>query len=84
MTNDSEVLTYFCVSIPKLDSNIPDELVFESNSCYTRDSFHDRRFSVSDMTNCACTSHQPVLFEVGGHIKDCDLIYAPIFIVAYQ
>jgi len=41
------------VGITELDGNIPDELILESDGHDTRDGFHDSRFSVSDMSDCA-------------------------------
>jgi len=51
----NERMRHSCLSvgITKLDCNVPDELVLKSDGHDTRDGFHDGRFSVGDMSDCA-------------------------------
>jgi hypothetical protein len=46
------------VGITKLDGDVPDEFILESDGHDTRDGFHDRRFSVGDMPDCACSTRK--------------------------
>lgn len=39
------------ISIAKLDSDIPLQLILESDGQHTRDSLHDGRFSVCDVSD---------------------------------
>lgn len=46
--------TYFGIGITKFNSDVSHKFVFESNRLYSRDRFHDGRFSVSYVTDGTC------------------------------
>jgi hypothetical protein len=55
--------TYFGVRVSELDSNIPDELVLESNRHDSGDCFYNCRLSVRDMSDGTYNQNSDTWFD---------------------